>query len=94
MHKGETLCVHSKEQQTLPKILHLRIEMFPRFSTELPRARGSGSLGLDARWEQMFFQNFQRVLFWIKPGIAQEQSFVVAGTSWPQPQSTQEADAE
>lgn len=43
----------------------------------------------------MFFQNFQRVLFWIKPGIAQEQAFVVAGTSWPwpQPQCRQEADA-
>lgn len=34
----------------------------------------------------MVFQNFQYVLFQIKPGIAQEQSFVVAGTSWPWPQ--------
>lgn len=60
--------------------------MFPRFFIELPRACGSGRLGLDTWWEQMFFQNFQYVLFQIKPGIAQEKSFVVAGTSWPRPQ--------
>ena len=34
----------------------------------------------------MFFQNFQYALIQIKPGIAQEQSSVGAGTSWPGPQ--------
>lgn len=69
-HRGQGLRVRSKEQQTLPEVLPLQIETFPRFFTELPRACGPGRLGLDARWEQMLFQNFQGVLFQIEPGIA------------------------
>lgn len=47
-HKGQGFCACSKEQQTLPEVLHLQIEMFLCFFIELPRACGSGRLGLVA----------------------------------------------
>lgn len=47
-HKGQSFCARSKEQQTLPKALHLQIETFPCFFIELSSACGSGRLRLDA----------------------------------------------